>query len=744
MANSTMIRLRSQQQGAIIPILAALMLGILTVMIMVGIDAVRVKQAKVELQRHLEQTCQATIDKTVLQAEMFSRFSTQVNLLLSEAHLRYSELRGANLIAPTMENSGLPDETGFAALVSTAACNLPGGGDCRLITDLGLSELSSRYPPDLWTSSYNAGNLAGCEFSATVKTFMPVDLSGTRSVDIFAKTVYWQPVWGRPSSSGNYLNNVLAGPGLSIVIATEMANQLPGWDGYNTDFLHTYSATQGFDSPVKHSWADPIVPADTAELLPILSCKGDANCINQLRLSCINPVTVVRNGLLSALAELASRHGQLRQRTEVLHVNPVNQGSSDRTPPALIASFGEDIAKRSFQIPFVFYGTGQIPCDSDGKCDPQNKGFINPFSSSGWYSADPIANLEDWRVYQAFLASQLRLCHHIYAVNSSLPIRYDNQALPSIINNNIVVDGTHSVKFEPVSPYHYDSRYPTEQEESNPVRWDQACPWVPTLGEPQPDGCDLMGEDLTVAEVLAVLGSTRSCPYPTASPASIGGNCSEGATLQPDLAAALDYLAGSQIIFKDIPAISDLSEANDPGIIMPAFQTPGLFPRSILTDSRKNDFLPVAQNDAGVIILVTHQPLTSESVGTINQIVLDLNAQAGSRPMTVIYIPTKKEDLSDIIVNDFLVAFNANLYQRDPLSNKFMVIGPWDILRDPLAVVGNCNIISPNGDQVESVDNSDCNLDQYWHDLLTDSDDGIVALAARLFYNRLLRLELKF
>lgn len=738
------------QQGVVVPLLACIMLGVLTVMIMVGVDAVKVKQARVELQRYAEQVCQATISKTVLQAEMFKRFSSQVNLLIAEEHLKYSELRGAALIAPTMSGtSNIPAVSDFSAIGVDYKCNLPEGGDCKLYTDLEAEDLQARYPADLWDSAVNAGNLAGCEFSSQVETVMPIDLSGSRTVTIFAKTVYWQPLWGgvqraADDSLSDYLENVLNGPGLSIAVATQMNNQSPSFGaGYQTDFLADFAASQGFDSPIMHSWPTGVVAAAPSEVLPTISCNGDPHCIQQMRLSCINPVVLVRNALLSTLAELASRHGQLRTGTEVLHINPastVPSATADLTPPSLIASFGADIADRSYQIPFIFFGTGKVT-------DSVNNGWINPFSSSGWDStSSALPNRDDWRRYYAFLASQLRVCHHIYSVNTSTPTRYSDEGTINLFDNSVEV-GSGNVKFEPEEPYFFSSRYSAVQDTASPVRWDQACPWVPSVqyADPEPPGCSNLDEDLTVAEVLAVLGSTRSCPYPQIESAMGGSDCSSELALQPDIIGTLKYLLGKLVVFDDIPGIKDLSGVSThPGIVMPALQTPGLFPVSGVTNTRKEDFLPVAQNLSSVILLATHRPLRHADLPEIRSLVDDLNDPPGSRPITVLFIPEDKADVTETNIDNFLSAFNANLYQRDPLSNRLLIIGPWEIVEDAGEPHGDCAIVTEDGDAVDQIIHTSCNLPIYWRDLLTDSDDGAAGVATRLFYNRLLRLELKF
>lgn len=740
-----------REEGVVIPLLACLMLGVLTIMVMVGIDAVKVKQAHVELQRYAEQICQATISKTVLQAEMYKRFSAQVNLLISEQHLKYSELKGAALIAPTMPGtSNLSGVSDFQTIAPDFKCNLPDGADCRLFTDLNETELQARYPAALWDSSpsaSNAGNLAGCELSATITTLMPIDLSGTRTVDIFSKTVYWQPLWGEPEEGGSlnqYLENVLSGPGLSIAVATQMNNQSPSFDTgiYQTAFIADFAASQGFDSPTTHSWPTGVVAAAPSEVLPTISCNGDPHCIQQMRLSCVNPVVLVRNALLSTLAELASRHGQLRTGTEVLHINPasiVPSATVELTPPSLIASFGDDIADRFYQIPFIFFGTGKVT-------DSVNNGWINPFSSSGWDStSSALPNRDDWRRYYAFLASQLRVCHHIYSVNSPTPTRYSDEGTINLFDNSVEI-GSGNVKFEPEQPYFFSSRYSAVQDMVSPVRWDQACPWVPSVGDAEPPGCSNLDEDLTVAEVLAVLGSTRSCPYPQIESA-IGGvaDCTGGSALQPDIIGTLKYLLGKLVVFDDIPAIKDLSGASThPGIVMPALQTPGLFPVSGVTNTRKDDFLPVAQNLSSVILLATHRPLRDADLAEIRSLVDDLNDPPGSRPITVLFIPEDKADVTEINIDNFLSAFNANLYQRDPLSNRLLIIGPWEIIEDAGEPHGDCAIVTEDGDAVDQIINMSCHLPIYWRDLLTDSDDGVAGVATRLFYNRLLRLELKF
>jgi len=104
-------------------------------------------------------------------------------------------------------------------------------------------------------------------------------------------------------------------------------------------------------------------------------------------------LALVRDTLLATIVELASRDGQLRRGTEILHINLKSETGS-QTPPALIAQMGDDIAVRAFQHPYLFYKTKY------GSSETLNGGWVNPFFWSGW--PDPDTNAETYPNYAAF------------------------------------------------------------------------------------------------------------------------------------------------------------------------------------------------------------------------------------------------------------------------------------------------------------------------------------------------------
>ncbi|MBN8550903.1 MAG: hypothetical protein J0M12_16440, partial [Deltaproteobacteria bacterium] len=226
----------SKEHGVVIPLLAVISLGILTVLIVLGVNASIVKYASVDLRTEVNEICSDLADRHIgAQINIAREFATRVNSFAENLPSRI-ELVSATLIAPTMpEDFAFP--SGFASgaqgadhlvnppfLADSAQslCSGPnffssdasvcggtsfcsGSTKCMFQGDVlssipenpapaGGAQMSDKYPETMLNNLTNAGNTVLCEFRAKVKNLW----LGTADQDIAVRVGFWQPAVGYP------------------------------------------------------------------------------------------------------------------------------------------------------------------------------------------------------------------------------------------------------------------------------------------------------------------------------------------------------------------------------------------------------------------------------------------------------------------------------------------------------------------------------------------------------------------
>lgn len=491
--------------------------------------------------------------------------------------------------------------------LNMTGCVLEGGQDCNfqgtLFGDLTI-------PAPMQDNLVMAGNVVMCEVSVQVGTILLGRFLEDNEELVSVKSAFWTPLRG-VNPIYNKDNPIQTSPALTIAIGTQL-NTSP-WDGrfrfssignspVDNQFRNRYDPfyTVNRNAPKHEPFAAAsgrIYPyQDSANNYPAIQSIssidntkfGGANGINAqnsdinpsseldsdittqnfsfpftavageivsdrevMLTACMNPLVLMRNTFVSTIIELASRHGQLRNMTEVLHINPMHRaknmsyggGGNSYLPnqPAQIVTFGEDIALPRYQIPYVFFNSGSnsneypepelgwpysvLGINTYSKSDPSG-GWINPFSNNGVPGKGWIANNNpELASHHALVASQLRSCYHLYdgAYHSTLsPTKVGLQRygryLEFLSNFGFYPTGVRGLYSAPNSEEQWPEDIKNIKYSKVPIGgasqhyWDQCSPWGGV--DSNCTGQNLnQSRLLTAAEVASVLGTTQLCPY---------------------------------------------------------------------------------------------------------------------------------------------------------------------------------------------------------------------------------------
>jgi len=756
-------RFSEDEQGAILVIVSIILMVLVFFVIGFAVDMARIKSAAIDLRAKTDIICKAAARDPLRQRATVNSFARQVGALISQDSLLYGmEIERATIV--------VPGTSGAAAVVDSDGELNIGHVDCEQCFYAAsiASNVAGRFPPTMWgDQDLAAGNVVACELQATVSGFMP-NLGSFLGGE---QTVVARSAWGRGVASASpftYFDfeaeNVQATqmPGLSIGIATQLTTRsterfrFSGAESVLADFDPLASTSLPFNSGSEsHEY-------DSEHETAVIPAVNDQDDSDELLIACMNPAVLARNIFLSTIVELSSRHGQLRDSTEIISINSRDRSRSaefDYVAPALISRFGEDIAGRNFQHPFVFYPAGRpgnFPNDANFG---QPKGFqdhpgpgmlINPFDY-------PLAaehpflwddeTMENLLEHHALVASQLRLCNRLYSTSTGQLARYPLDEIESS------ADG-----FLSASVAGFAAPGSLSWPGSSADYWDLEDPW---------HSCDGERPCLTAGEVVATLGVSQSCPfeqgglpgfifYEPVGVSGYHGRCMkpfgeplEGIgshDLEPDLTSFLRYLGSDDPGVGTLPGYSAL---NSPGIAALDLNTsedpPELFdsihPHEI---TRYND--PSNKNIYSHILLVLHQPIRSLEVGAMRQLVNDLSVEAGARrPITVVYLPTTLRDATaGWVFQNFRTAFDLTedfgLGDSDPQRNRLYVFSPFEEIH---SVDGDACITTVEPFCIGAAPTSDSDADElfrdYWEWLATPGHRFSMERRAReIFLERLL------
>lgn len=533
-------------------------------------------------------------------------------------------------------------------------------------------------------------------------------------------------------------------------------------------------------------------------LMGIPPNPNDPSCLvlsdrEEMLAACMNPLILVRNTFISTIVELASRHGQLRNMTEILHVNPAHRNVAnpgDIPPvfnhPSLITSFGEDITQQAFHMPFVAYytgdaagGAGVFGVTRPGMPWTDKKGWINPFESA-FVPATAWKHPVDGRLtsHHALVASQLRMCYHLYQddpvfqPNEFGIDRFDGPNYHGAPGGPCL--GDELCPFEPGAAYTFFNRLRGDRVSVDDSYWDQLCPWQsdPALCSPDlPLGAG--STLLTAGEVVASLGSAQTCPI---FHAGLPNAASGGEDIFPDnaLTAAknetgicekppLDPGAGNLSFdlrpdilgFLIYAAKRDAADSNTYRNFK-ALNSPGIFPisnqaspASIETYGNASRY-SVARNTTSAILIITHHPLSVPERDAMRNEVLT-NPNLVNRPITLIYFPWTGTNKNDLIaeIDNFELALGATpgfpdgrapenpwFSSSSASENRVFVFSPYLAKYFPTGPADD-----PEGKSATLRGAVSERFRNYWLYLLSDTRENVVVSAENIFFQRILSLE---
>ena len=77
------VRARAQnEQGVVLIIVAVMVLGVLTVMLVLGVDSVRVQRATMALRKEVDEICQNVSERAMIQGAAAGQFAAEMTDLL--------------------------------------------------------------------------------------------------------------------------------------------------------------------------------------------------------------------------------------------------------------------------------------------------------------------------------------------------------------------------------------------------------------------------------------------------------------------------------------------------------------------------------------------------------------------------------------------------------------------------------------------------------------------------------------
>jgi hypothetical protein len=598
--------IRKSEKGIFLPLAAVVALGLFAFLFLLVGYTSRVKLAQSELRAKLDIACGNSAQEVGYQGKI-DTFALRVKEFNTGNSLRYSTLEKVRLIVPTMpETRDLPFDFlssqnpvgGNNPMPLVADC--PAGTTCEVYRTVNYP--GANYPPGFWSIRRNGGNTIACEVEARVKTdfISPYFLSKLGADDslLKLKSVWWTPI--RASSTGPGAVNTA--PGLTIAVGTELFTT--NWDKrfrfksapspfpsqydpmMTTGIFSSAQPRTKADDPAltgsETAWIPKIATSDL--LFPSLTLWGnrarspakgnkfsdtfsfdtayDKAGLGQfpevpsdrdgLLTACMNPLILVRNTFLSTIVELAARHGQLRNMTEILHINPMHRDDAlfpssavyNANFPTKIVSFGQDLMQPEYQLPYIFYNTGrddhEIPDLKYSATDVPDlyteaysyynwfntvnpnlrqtnlagsnlTGWLNPFQRNGVGVGSAPSTWEENTnnpELHALVASQLRYCYNMYGApptGGGVTGLERNSELQEVISPDSRYDPE---IFQDEKQQSSDQWVlPRKGRDINNRHWDQECQFANCPGKPMSD------ENLNAAELVSILGSTQLCPY---------------------------------------------------------------------------------------------------------------------------------------------------------------------------------------------------------------------------------------
>lgn len=793
------------ERGVILPIIAVMALAVIGALAILGLETARFKNIATVLRSHNERICRTVVKGAMTPAEAARAFRTEVRNLpplgngiqidvaqlivplpidgdISGTFYDFSSPCGTLTPFDPFPSGSGPPETPFASLSATTVpfdCSagappaLKPGMDCTLRYDICTGTTPHpEYPSLLWSDIRSAGNTVGCELEAEVTPLF--QFLGATPRRVVAKVAWAIPLFPTPpfledrTGAGTPTQDDFAGLSLGIApqlttwagsyLSDPSANHLDDRFKFDTTLYPQIAPIDprrilspgGGPPPRRFSMQNPArvlsgygAVADLPAILngsPFTSSSGPEDLIT----ACFNPAGLVRNIITSTLLELAARHGESRNLTEVAFINPRHRGWTTPNRPVVAVRFGQDLAEERYQHPFVTYDGGPIP--SSNSPFGQHAGFTLP-----WMASPPgpptyfFGANETTTQTNALLTQQLRMCLHLYRDTLS-----PRQGLPLHSSGGLI----------PLLPPQFDlapslaggggGGPPFAQ------NWDYPEPWsgvTPTSGE----------RLLTAAELAYATGSVQRCPLriPSSSP-PLGTEfavCPKETInpadpfnplddLLPDLVAYLTLQADGRFV-----SLAGEHPYYSPGL-REARGTNGL---AITTTSLVNidQSNPMLGDPGGtplprprsIVTLFVHKGLpgaglSEPTIVALRDLVRAINQQR--RPVVVVFIPTTQVESNlasnyclalDLDPSCQLITSGTAPSNANAGFNRLILLSPFN------ADYGTTYTQSPAGAPLQEW----ASFQAYWSDLLTDAgttaDLSAYRLAIELFFTSIVRHE---
>lgn len=667
----------------------------------------------------------------------------------------------------TFPVSGLPQTAFNQVFGSGGRCNLPGGVDCEFM-DSFCDSYSGRYPALLLDPIEQAGGVVGCEVEAEVQGLMMggklLAATGGTGGKVVARSM-----WGRTVRGTHYSPSDVSSPkleqisALTIAVATELELPLPKNDNRFTFDIGGFATIDEGDFPegtavwTKSMWQALYAPYDPLHResgsLSNLAFKDDRARVEyspsgpsiapftkpadwndagkgreELLNACMNPAVLMRNTFLRTIVELASRYGELANRTEILHINP-KHSVNDLTklnPPTALVEFGEDLTARAYQLPYLTLRSTAAPAPT----------WFRPGGAAslvGWFNPLSRADADTWKPAVSMFVEQVRACYSLYGGPLGTPSRRVKRATAPWLDNvgfeNFAEESDPSFD---AARYTDAGKLFVQTELPDPHPWEQECPWWGTC-------TPTTTKSLTAAELVSILGVTQSCPVEKSN--FTEGSCTkEIFPLDPDFYSFARYSA-----VNSSPALR-------------AFRRPGLHP--LITSETPTEEKPFSEvggtqykerrNFRSHILIVTHTPPTADDVIKLKDFyfpVPDTSAaeEERKRIFTVVYFPTTRDEVGPALLR-FKDAYGVqepdegSADDEEPNKNMIYVFTPYD----PKYDIGGGHA-APGEPYFGGLTNETTRFVNYWRYMLDPGmRNNIYTAALDIFLERILRPELKF
>jgi len=741
-----------EEEGAVMAVTAVMLTVLMYFILAYAIDSARIKAAASDLRAKTDMMCKALAYEPMRQTKVTDLLDLHFD---SFSNLIYGAVpQSARVDFPVFGST--EGQSGFHYL----SCE-PSSSDnpnCLLVN-----------PPALVsTSPMDVGNYLSCTVRAEVRGVLPgVGWLFDQNRIIEAVSAWSRPV--RSSSSYSRADNIHdllphEKPALTLAIATQMTTRASDsrfrfsssdLDPYNP--LPAGASGDLFSTvPLPHAYVPqvPYIPQNMSQPAAITKAED----LEEMLVACMNPAVLVRNTFNSMIVELASRHGHLRNNTEIISINSKDKSPNTQFPyvaPALITNFGQDLALRDYQHPYVFYPAGttttlpqvmqQQPKSWDeASSELRALSLINPFPQTETNTPHPFYDFSDQThgrlmEHHALIAGQLRYCNALYAIPDVGNPRLERFALGGLEEPGPFLPSEDGYILPGSLPW-----LPVNTEN---IFWDLEEPWG-------------TAERLTAGEVVSSLGTTQSCPYEESDlPVEVfweiyheghgeyeAGTCHK-IWLPPQGEEVGDFV-GSFDVEPDFRSLFTFLAETSPS--NGAIVSPGIAPLDMngeelkdsagahpFSESNYRYYLSTLErkNPDSHILLVMHQPVSGADTDGISELIEGLNT---GRPVTIVYIPTNRRDASVVAVDTLREAFNAetNFDEfSDINTNRLYVFSPYEEIHDS----GGDSCVSPEGFCSDGYLTESEVFREYWEYLLEPSHKySIRSRAKKIFLERIL------